>query len=161
MQLLAQEEYGMRCLVQLARHSGPAPLTIPEIAAAEGLSPEYTAKLMRALRQGGLVMSTRGAGGGYRLARPAEAVTAWEVLEVLGGSLFPDGFCDSHPGALRDCVHSTACTIRSLWRSVEGAMRSVLDGVTVAELARAAQPTAVWVDPPGGVGGGAAPPGGA
>ena len=86
MHLLAQEEYGLRCLVQLARHRGSSPLTIPEIAAAEGLSPEYTAKLMRALRQGGLVMSTRGAAGGYRLARPAEEVTAWEVLEKLDDS---------------------------------------------------------------------------
>ena len=75
MHLLAQEEYGLRCLVQLARHRDSTPLTIPEIAAAEGLSPEYTAKLMRALRQGGLVMSTRGAAGGYRLARRAEEVT--------------------------------------------------------------------------------------
>jgi Rrf2 family protein len=149
MHLLAQEEYGLRCLVQLARHRGPNPLTILEIAAAEGLSPEYTAKLMRALRQGGLAMSTRGAGGGYRLARPAEEVTAWEVLEQLGGSFFPEGFCDSHPGSLRDCVHSTACSIRSLWRSLEGAVRDVLERVTVAELARAGQETAVWVSPPG------------
>jgi Rrf2 family protein len=149
MHLLAQEEYGLRCLVQLARHRDSTPLTIPEIAAAEGLSPEYTAKLMRALRQGGLVMSTRGAAGGYRLARRAEEVTAWEVLEELGGSLFPEGFCDSHPGSLRDCVHSTACSIRSLWRSVEGAVRGVLEHVTVAELARAGQATAVWVSPPG------------
>jgi Rrf2 family protein len=149
MHLLAQEEYGLRCLVQLARHRASSPLTIPEIAAAEGLSPEYTAKLMRALRQGGLVMSTRGAGGGYRLARPAVEVTAWEVLEELGGSLFPEGFCESHPGSLRDCVHSTACSIRSLWRSAEGALRGVLEKVTVEELARAGQATAVWVSAPG------------
>jgi Rrf2 family protein len=160
MHLLAQEEYGLRCLVQVARHAGARPLTIHEIAVAEGLSPEYTAKLMRALRQGGLVMSTRGAGGGYRLARPAAEVTAWEVLEVLGGSLFPEGFCDSHPGSLRDCVHSTACSIRSLWRSVEGAVRGVLEHVTVAELARAGETTAVWVAPPGVVEPGPARPAG-
>ena len=55
MQLLAQEEYGLRCLIQVARHAGPDPLTIPEIAEREGLSPEYAAKLMRALRQAELV----------------------------------------------------------------------------------------------------------
>ena len=71
------------------------------------------------------------------------------LVFVLGGSLFPEGFCDSHPGSLRDCVHSTACSIRSLWRSVEGAVRGVLEHVTVAELARAGQATAVWVSPPG------------
>jgi Rrf2 family protein len=150
MHLLAQEEYGLRCLVRLARHGGAQPLTIPEIASSEGLSPEYTAKLMRALRRGGLVTATRGAAGGYRLARPAEAVSAWEVLQVLGGTLFPEGFCDSHPGTLRDCVHTSGCSIRSLWRSVESAVRGVLERVTVAELARAGAVSAVWVDPPVG-----------
>ncbi len=136
MQLLAQEEYGLRCLLQVARHAGPDPLTIPQIAAAEGLSPEYTAKLLRALRQAELVISTRGAGGGYRLARPAREVTAWQVVQALGGSLFPKEFCDSHPGLRHDCVHTSGCSIRGLWSAVEGAVRGVLEGVTLAELAR-------------------------
>ena len=136
MQLLAQEEYGLRCLIQVARHAGPDPLTIPEIAAAEGLSPEYTAKLLRALRQAELVVSTRGAGGGYRLARPAREVTAWQVVQALGGSPFPKEFCDSHPGQRHDCVHTGGCSIRGLWTAVEGAVRGVLEGVTLAELAR-------------------------
>ena len=136
MQLLAQEEYGLRCLVQVARHRGSDPLTIPEIAEREGISPEYAAKLMRALRQTELVVSTRGAGGGYRLARPAHEITGWQVIQALGGSLFPAEFCDSHPGQLRDCVHSTGCSLRELWSSVEGAIRAVLEGVTVADLAR-------------------------
>jgi Rrf2 family protein len=136
MQLLAQEEYGLRCLIQVARHAGPDPLTIPEIAEAEGLSPEYTAKLLRALRQAELVVSTRGAGGGYRLARPSREITAWDVVQALGGSLFPKEFCESHPGLRHDCVHTSGCSIRGLWSAVEGAVRGVLAAVTVAELAR-------------------------
>jgi len=136
MQLLAQEEYGLRCLIQVARERGPDPLTIPEIAEREGISPEYAAKLMRALRQTELVVSTRGAGGGYRLARPAREITAWQVIQALGGSLFPAEFCDSHPGQLRDSVHSRGCSLRGLWSSVEHAIRGVLENVTVAELAR-------------------------
>jgi Rrf2 family protein len=136
MQLLAQEEYGLRCLLQVARNPGPDPLTIPEIADREGLSPEYAAKLMRALRQADLVVSTRGAGGGYRLARPASEMTAWQVIQVLGGSLFPAGFCETHPGLRDDCVHSTGRSLRGLWSSVENAIRGVLENVTVAQLAR-------------------------
>jgi Rrf2 family protein len=136
MQLLAQEEYGLRCLLQVARHRGSSPLTIPEIAEREGLSPEYAAKLMRALRQTELVVSTRGAGGGYRMSRPANEITAWQVIQALGGSLFPAEFCESHPGQRHDCVHSTGCSLRGLWGSVESAIRAVLDNVTVAELAR-------------------------
>lgn len=148
MQLLAQEEYGLRCLLQVARHRGPEPLTIPEIAEREGLSPEYAAKLMRALRQTELVVSTRGAGGGYRLARPASEITAWQVIQALGGSLFPAEFCDSHPGQRHDCVHSTGCSLRGLWGAVENAIRDVLANVTVAELARAAAPLHVIDLPP-------------
>ena len=136
MQLLAQEEYGLRCLIQVARHPGPDPITIPEVAAREGISPEYAAKLMRALRQGEFVVSTRGAGGGYRLARPAGEITAWQVIQTLGGSLFPAEFCDAHPGQRHDCVHSTGCSLRGLWSSVESAVRRVLQGATLADLAR-------------------------
>jgi Rrf2 family protein len=152
MHLLAQEEYGLRCLIQVARHDGPEPLTIPEIARAEGLSPEYTAKLLRALRRGELVTSTRGAGGGYRLAEPAERITAWRVIEVLGGSFFPDEFCESHPGQLRDCVHTTSCAIRAVWRAVEVSVREVLQGITLADLMRGERSMAVWLDQPGSAG---------
>ncbi len=134
MHLLAQEEYGLRCLLQVARHAAIEPLTIPEIAAAEGLSQEYTAKLMRALRKGGLVTSRRGATGGYRLAYPAAEITPWQVLEVLGGSFFPADFCDSHPGLLEDCVHTPDCAVRALWRRAEAAARTVLEQVTLADL---------------------------
>ena len=134
MHLSSQEEYGVRCLVQVARHPGSGPLTIPDIAAAEGLSPEYAAKLMRLLRQGSLVASTRGAGGGYRLARPADQITLWDAIAVLGSPLFPESFCDTHPGNLADCIHTSDCSIRVVWGAIEGALRSVLENVTLDEL---------------------------
>ena len=148
MHLLSQEEYGLRCLVQVVRHPGPEPLTIPEIARREGLSPEYAAKLMRALRRGGLVSSTRGAGGGYRLVGAPESITAWDVMAILGGSFFPDSFCEAHPGQHRDCVHSVDCSIRALWRRLEGAMQGVLQGVTLADLLRPEHSMMVFLESP-------------
>jgi Rrf2 family protein len=146
MHLLAQEEYGLRCLLQVAMATGEQPLTIQAIAQAEGLSTEYTGKLMRALRQGELVVSTRGASGGYRLARPASEITPWDVIQALGGSFFPEGFCATHPGKLRDCVHSTGCSVRTLWTNVEKAVRGVLQSVTLAELAQDRGAAAEWLD---------------
>jgi len=134
MHLSSQEEYGVRCLIQVARHDGANPLTIPEIAASEGLSQEYAAKLLRMLRQGDLVSSTRGPGGGYRLARAPQDITIWDAVEVLGAPLFPDSFCETHPGQLRDCVHTSDCSIRVVWGAVEGALRDVLTRVTLADL---------------------------
>src|SRR5262245_62943261 len=133
MQLLAQEEYGLRCLLELARH-GALARTIHEIAEAEGLSPDYAAKLLRELRRGGLVESTRGAAGGYRLAREADAITAWDAIAVLGGALFPEGFCECHPGRADRCVRSKDCALRAIWRAADAAVRSVLARVTLADL---------------------------
>jgi Rrf2 family protein len=149
-QVLAQEEYGLRCLLALARSGGEAPRTIQEVAAAEGLSPEYAAKLLAALRRAGLVRSTRGAAGGYRLARPAAAISVWDAVEALGGALFPEQFCACHAGARTDCVHDGGCALRGLWRRVDRAVRDVLEGATLADLARgagAAAPALVSIDP--------------
>ena len=85
MQLLASEEYGLRCLLRVACAERGGPVAISSIARDEGLSREYTAKLMRELRLGGLVESLRGAEGGYRLARPASEISVWSALRVLGG----------------------------------------------------------------------------
>ncbi len=140
MQLLAQEEYGLRCLLDLARHPGDAPRTIHEIAAAEGLSADYAAKLLRELRRGGLVTSTRGAAGGYRLERPATAITAWDAIQVLGGSLLPETFCHCHSGQQARCVRDGDCALRALWENVDAAVRHVLESVTLHDLASGDSP---------------------
>jgi len=145
MRLSSQEEYGLRCLLRLARKEAREPVNIQEIADAEGMTPEYVAKLMRVLREGGLVQSTRGAGGGYRLVRPPADVTIWQALEVLGGDFFSDSFCDSHPGQRRDCIHTTDCSIRALWRGINTMLRSALSGITLADLMRGSETLFAWL----------------
>jgi Rrf2 family protein len=146
--LLAQEEYGLRCLLELSRHDGERPLTIHEIAAAEGLSTDYAAKLLRELRRGGLVASTRGAAGGYRLSREAGKITVWEAIEVLGGSLFPERFCEGHTGRASCCVRRGDCALRAIWRAMDGAVRSVLDRITLEDLLRSEPAMVTWLASP-------------
>ena len=117
-------------------------MRIQEIASGEGLSAEYVGKLMGILRKGGLVDSTRGASGGYRLRREPARVSLWDAVEVLGGPLFPESFCDTHPGSLRDCVHSPNCSIRGVWRSLNSLLRVALSGITIDDLKRGEQITA-------------------
>ena len=143
MKITAQEEYGLRCLLQLARHTGPEPLTVSAISEQEGLSVPYVGKLMAALRQAGLVESVRGRGGGYALTRPADRVTVIEALQGLGGEFFSSGFCDTHggAGAAGDaCVHLGDCSIRSLWGVLGQLVDRVLGQTTLADLARAGRP---------------------
>jgi Rrf2 family protein len=138
MKITAQEEYGLRCLLHLGRVTERASLTIPDIAASEGLSQAYVAKLLAVLRQAGLIESERGRAGGYRLARPAGEITLSAVLSVLGEPLFDgDGFCQKHSGTETTdgtCVHLSGCTLRVLWQTLENWMRQTLEGVTLADL---------------------------
>jgi len=136
MKLSALEEYGLRCLLRVSKHDPVDPCRIQEIADGEGLSQEYVAKIMRVLRQGDLVVSVRGALGGYHLARPADMITVWEAMQVLDGPLFTDEFCINHTGNRTNCVHNTACSLRVMWRSVAGIVEMVLQRVTLADLAR-------------------------
>jgi len=145
MQLLASEEYGLRCLLQVAGADAGRPVAISHIAEAEGLSPQYAAKLMRQLRMGGLVDSVRGAEGGYRLTRPANAVTVWEVLEVLGGPFYSEGFCGCHAGQRRDCVRSSDCSVRALWRTVQATLCETLSGITLQDLRRDESAMVTWL----------------
>ena len=146
MQILAIEEYGLRCLLQVAFHPGPGPMTAPEIARREGLGPEYVGRIMGALREGGLVVSTRGASGGYHLARPANEIGVWEAIEVLGGEFFPEGFCDCHPGRRRECVHVADCSIRAVWRRVEGTLKAALNAISLEDLRRDETSMVAWLD---------------
>lgn len=135
MRLSPHDDFGLRCLLQLARRGEGALVTIPTIAQAEGIGPEHTAKLMRALRQGGLVQATRGAAGGYRLARPAHEITVAEALDVLDGPLVPHDFCDRHRGRLQACPHrDDACATGMLWRHVAAELGQLLGGLTLADM---------------------------
>ena len=137
MKITSQEEYGLRCLLRLARGGEQNPLTIPEIANAEGLSAPYVAKLLGVLRQAGLIGSQRGRAGGYHLTRKPSAIGLGEVLLSLGEPLFDDpGYCQRHAGAVTDgnCVHQGDCTLRALWHTLEQWVRQSLDRITLADL---------------------------
>lgn len=137
MKITAQEEYGLRCLLQIARTGSSSSLSITEIAEKEGISTPYAAKLLSMLRQAGLIESTLGRAGGYRLAKPPHELGLGTVLKAIGERLFEEGeFCQKHAGTETDgaCVHHDNCNLRSLWHTLEGCIQHLLDGLTVADL---------------------------
>lgn len=146
MKITAQEEYGLRCLLRLARAGDGQSLTIPEIAAVEGLSSPYVAKLLAVLRQAGLVESVRGRAGGYRLAKPAADIGLGTVLMALGEPLYDDpGYCQRHAGSETEngqCVHISGCTLRAMWQTLEHWMRHLLDQISLTDLLQSERDTA-------------------
>lgn len=136
MKLSSQEEYGLRCLLQLARQGDEASLTISEMSHREGISSPNVAKIMRILRRAGLVASTRGKAGGYTLARPADHIPIGIALGALGGRLFDAQFCERHSGLERSCLNNGDCSIRPVLRHVQAAVDEVLSQLTLKSLLR-------------------------
>lgn len=134
MKFSTQEEYGLRCLLQIARRGEGASPTIPEIATAEGLSSTHVAKILKTLRDQGFVTSTRGQSGGYQLACDPATTTVGSVLEAIGGKLYDGSFCTRHAGSLDICTHDVDCGVRLLWQKVQLAIDSVVENITLQEM---------------------------
>ena len=134
MKISAQEEYGLRCLLQLARAPQGQLVTVREIAAKEGLSSPYAEKLLRVLAKAGLVHSVRGTKGGYVMNRPATSVTLGEVVRALGSLPTTDHICQSFTGNQDACVHFSDCGIRSVWAGLTSYLKKFLDETTLASL---------------------------
>src|SRR5436309_9774614 len=133
MKISAQEEYGLRCLVQLAALTPGDSLTLPQIAEREGISTANAGKLMWLLNRAGFVQSTRGTKGGYMLARPASDIRLSEIIRVLDEDVV-DKHCDSYTGLLDACVHKGDCGIRPVIVGLHEIVENALSQITLAQL---------------------------
>jgi Rrf2 family protein len=149
MKISAQEEYGLRCLLQLAR-AGAGPdngqkLSTRQIAEREGLTLDYAAQIMGTLRRAGFVVSVRGVHGGFGLARPASDISVGELLRS-GEGPFADSICDNYTGTRETCMHSEGCNVAPVWAELARRIFGFLDDVTLADILTgdvAAQPQVV------------------
>jgi FeS assembly SUF system regulator len=124
-------DYGIVLMALLAAREGNAPSNAREVAALAGLPPPVVSKVLKALARRGLLVSHRGAKGGYSLARPPAEITAAEMIAALEG---PIGLteCAAHPG---QCVKESSCRVREPWQRINSVVRRALDQVTLADLA--------------------------
>ncbi len=130
MKLSTRAHYGLRAMTAFARR--PGVFTTSEfVAGEEEVSKKYLDAILGTLREAGLLEAARGLRGGYRLARPAEAITAADVVEALEGGIAIAPCVDD--ASL--CKRAQRCPTRPVWRAASGAVRKVLEGLTLAELA--------------------------
>ena len=151
-------EYGVRLMVELARHHGSGPVSLAECAEHEALPRPYLEQLVVSLREAGLVASTRGARGGYQLTKPPSEIRLGAVVRALEGPIAPM-FCATEDQVHGEaCVRTGYCTVNVLWIRVRDAIVSALDSMTLADLARprATFPIAAH-RPPAALGGAEAP----
>lgn len=131
MKISARERTGLRAMVEFARRYGQGPTSLGEVARAQELSLPYLEQIVPALRRSGLLESTRGAHGGYVLAKGPAEITVSEIFRAVEGPLVPLD-CLRSDGVR--CARETVCATRSVWELVAERLEEALDQTTLADI---------------------------
>lgn len=132
MKLSTKGRYGLRALIDLAVYSENETVSIASIASRQNISESYLEQLIAKLRKAGLVTSVRGAGGGYKLAKPAEEISVGDILRALEGSLDPV----ECPGLKEEsaCDSSDFCVTKYVWQKINDSINQTVDGISLSRL---------------------------
>jgi len=130
MKVSAKADYAIRAALELAAAEDQGPVKGERIAQAQEIPPNFLENILADLRNGGLVLSRRGADGGYWLARPAAEISLADVIRVVDGPLANVRGVRSEQVAYQ----GTAEPLRDVWVAVRASLRSVLEQVTLADL---------------------------
>jgi Rrf2 family protein len=131
--ITTQAEYGLICALHLARRMDDGPVTGREIAASERLPGDYVEQIMIKLRRADIVKSTRGAHGGYQLARDPGQISVRDVIAASEHSTF-EVHCTTHPVEEERCASSHDCSIRPVWMLLQRRIDDVLESVRLSDL---------------------------
>lgn len=133
MRITTWAEYGLICALHLARRGETGPVTGREMAVRERLPADYVEQILLRMRRAGIVNSTRGAKGGYRLSRSPDEITVRDVIQASELATF-DLHCISHPIEEGRCSQSESCSIRPVWLMLQQRIDEVLESVKLSDL---------------------------
>ncbi|WP_380785730.1 SUF system Fe-S cluster assembly regulator [Sphingomonas sp. R86521] len=132
MRLSSLADYAVVMMSAAARHcGGVARLNATVLAEETGVPLPTVQKLISRLSAAGLIESTRGTGGGFRLSRPPSSINLAEIIEAVEG---PIALTSCVEGATQDCCVEQTCKVKPHWNAVNGAVRGALAGVSLASL---------------------------
>ena len=129
MKLTTRGRYAVTAMLDLALHETDGPVALGDISARQDISLSYLEQIFSRLRRGGLVLSTRGPGGGYRLSRDATSISVAQVVDAVDENVEYTR-CKGR----EDCQNQQRCLTHDLWASLSAHVRSFLDEVTLARL---------------------------
>ncbi|MGH0028417.1 MAG: SUF system Fe-S cluster assembly regulator [Myxococcota bacterium] len=124
-------DYGIVLMAHLAKDTSGATQAAREVSAATGLPQPVVSKILKTLARGGLLVSHRGAKGGYSLSRPAAEISVPEMISVLEGPIHLTD-CTLHTGA---CAQEPSCDVREPWQRINAAVHQALERISLADLA--------------------------
>jgi len=132
MKISTKGRYGLIAMVDLAVYSSQGSISLNSIAERQQISEHYLEQLFSLLKKAGLVNSTRGAQGGYTIARGFEKITVGEILRALEGPLvLVDCLCDN---SREECERADYCITRKVWDRISSKINEVADSVTLQDL---------------------------
>ena len=129
--------YALRLMIDLAQHDAAGYIPLRDIAKRQEISAKYLEQIVVQLSRAGLVTSTRGAQGGYQLARHPAEYTVGEILRITEGSLAPVACLDHDPV---ECSRADECITLGIWRGLYDIVNKYLDSVTLEELVNRNKP---------------------
>jgi Rrf2 family cysteine metabolism transcriptional repressor len=141
MKLSAREQYGLRAMIELGRRHGQGPVSLGDVAEAQGVSLGYLEQILPMLKAADLVASTRGARGGYELARTPQEITVGDVVRALEEGYIVPLKCIPGTEGEEACSRQESCLARDVWRRVHEGIVEVLDSTTLADLLEPADVT--------------------
>ncbi|MBU6206481.1 MAG: SUF system Fe-S cluster assembly regulator [Alphaproteobacteria bacterium] len=133
MRLSSLTDYAVVLLAAAARHCGGSRVNAADLAEETGLPLPTVHKLVSKLSAAGLLRSVRGSGGGFRLARPAAAITLADIIEAIEGPIALTACIET---GQHDCGHEGVCKVQPHWSAVNGAVRGALAGVSLTSLSQ-------------------------
>jgi Rrf2 family protein len=139
MRVSAKTDYALRAAVELAASGGGGPVKGEKLATSQSIPLRFLENILLQLRHAGIVESRRGADGGYKLARPPEEITLADVIRAIDGPLA--GVSGRRPETLD--FKGSSEPLREVWVAVRASLRSVLEQVTLADVASGALPGTV------------------
>ncbi len=122
--------YGIRAMLEIARHYGGQPVKRREIASEQSISSSYLENILLLLKNNNLISSTRGAHGGFSLTRSPDKIDLFEIFTVLEGPLAPVA-CLVNP---LSCQRVDRCVTRTVWQELQAASEDVLRNTTIQDL---------------------------
>ncbi len=123
--------YSIRILLDLAEHNDGAYIPMKDVAKRQEISLKYIEKIMPLLRDGRLIDSIHGIGGGYRLAKPPENITLWDILKLAEGDMAPVSCLQKNAVA---CERAAGCRTLPVWKKYYELTIDYFSGITLADL---------------------------
>ena len=137
MKISTKGRYALRLMIDLAQHDAGGYIPLRDISKRQEISAKYLEQIVVQLSRAGFVTSTRGAQGGYQLARHPSEYTVGDILRITEGSLAPVACLEQNP---IECRRMSECRTLPMWRKLNTMINDYFDGITLADLVNTSQP---------------------